>query len=57
MASASITYRWPNEAVLHVEIDVDPTFPDAVDEARTQVVRLYRDACAVDRETPVEDEA
>lgn len=46
-ATARIVHYWPEDAgqtVLEIEVDAD--YPDALDEARAQVVRLWRETCA-----------
>lgn len=47
MAIARIIHYWPDDAGSTIlEIELDPSFPDAVDEARVQVTRMWRETCA-----------
>jgi hypothetical protein len=43
---ARIVQTWPDGAKLHLEVSVDSSYPDAVDEARAQVTRLYAETCS-----------
>lgn len=46
MARAEITYQLAEDEVLSAEIDVEDSYPDAVDEARTQAQRMFLAALA-----------
>lgn len=56
MARARITHRWPEGTETCCEIVVDPTFADHVDEARVQVLKLWRATCCDDAEAEAETE-
>lgn len=58
MARARVTHTWADGTSVINEIHVDPTFADAVDEARVQVLRLWRATCCDDEtaESEVEDD-
>lgn len=47
MSRVSILRQWPDGDVLKVTVNVDHSFPDALDEARATLTRLYADACEV----------
>ena len=44
MATVTLKFAWPDGESLLAQVDVADSYPDAVDEARTQVVRAFRDA-------------
>ena len=44
MAAVTITYRWADDDALSVTVEVDESYPDAIDEARAGAVRAYREA-------------
>lgn len=45
MPRAKVTHQWVDGAVTVCQVYVEPTFPDATDEARAQVMRMWRDTC------------
>jgi hypothetical protein len=48
MATVTITYRWGNGDAAVFEVQVDPRgYPDALDQARATVMRMYRDVVGV----------
>lgn len=42
MADIKLTYRYPDGTKAKVEIYVDDSFPDCLDEARAQAVRALK---------------
>lgn len=47
MASARATYRWADGGELDCEVRVSASYPDAIDEAKTQTLALLREGMAV----------
>lgn len=43
MASVSITHRWADGSGTHVKVTVDPSYPDAVNEAKANAVAAMKD--------------
>lgn len=57
MAEATIQHRWSDESELTVVLEVDSSYPDSIDELRTQVVSMWREALtATVAETRVMDD-
>lgn len=44
MAKASIVYTYDEHESLECSVEVDASYPDAVDEARKQATAMYADA-------------
>lgn len=42
MANVCITYTWADGTEVEVDIHLDDSFPDVLDEARAQAVRALR---------------
>ena len=58
MANAGIVYTFSDGDELRCWVEVDASYPDAIDEARKQALTLYRDALGVSVEGLAgEDEA
>lgn len=53
MARARIAHHFPDGGTTEISVSVDETFPDALDEARVQVMHMWREACT-DAEAEVE---
>lgn len=47
MARASVTYRWPDESALMVEVECDESYPDSIAECKAQAAALMREAWAI----------
>lgn len=47
MARASVTYRYDADESMTCEVEVDVNYPDAVDEARQQALKLYATAMRI----------
>jgi hypothetical protein len=54
-ARARIVHYWPEGGKTLLEVAVEETFADHCDEARVQVIRMWRETCADSVEA--EDEA
>ena len=50
MASVRIVYTFPDSAHLEVTVKAETSYPDALDQARVQAVKAFRDA-VLERET------
>lgn len=46
MATARVVYTWADEDQLVCEIRVNASYPDAVNEAKTQAMGMFREAMA-----------
>lgn len=46
MASARIVQRWPDGIEVEVEVHVEATFPDSLNQARVEALGLWRDMFA-----------
>ncbi len=44
MPAARLTYKWADGTSLDLEVEIEDCFPDSADEARVQVLKLYREA-------------
>jgi hypothetical protein len=55
-ARARIVHHWPDGVFTELSVTVDPTYPDAIDEARMQVVKLWRDTCCQGEDAEAEGE-
>jgi hypothetical protein len=45
MAIARIVHRWPDGVETKLEVHVAASFPDALDEARVTVTKMWRETC------------
>jgi len=45
VAQIRIIQRWADSSETELEVYVEDSYPDAVDEARAQVVKLWRETC------------
>ena len=56
MARCKITQQWSDGTVTQLEVTVSESYPDAVDQARLEVVKLWREVCAeAEAEAPESD--
>jgi hypothetical protein len=55
-ARARVVHHWADGGVTELSVTVDPTYPDAVDEARMQVVKLWRETCCTGEDAEAEGE-
>lgn len=51
MASARITQRWADGTEFEVEVYVDTTFPDALNQVAVEANKLWHEALAEDAES------
>lgn len=47
MARVTLSRRWPDGDRIKVSINVDASYPDALDQARAEAKRAFADACDV----------
>lgn len=57
MARVIIAHEWPDGGRTHLSMDVDQTFADCCDEARVQVVKMWRETCCDPAEAETEGES
>lgn len=46
MATAQISYTWPSGETIDITIQCEESFPDALDQARSEAVRGFKEALA-----------
>jgi hypothetical protein len=46
MASITVRHTWADSSVVEVRVNVDASYPDAIDEARVNARRLLREVVA-----------
>lgn len=56
MAGARITHTWADGTKTEMVASLDENYPDALDECRVQVTRMYGEMCRDSSEAP-EDQA
>lgn len=47
MASVTIVRSWADDDELTISIEVDASYPDALDQARASAIRAYSDALGI----------
>lgn len=50
MARARIVHTFEDGSTTEMSMTIEDSFPDAADEARAQVVKLWRETCRADAE-------
>jgi hypothetical protein len=46
MATVQVVYRWPDGAQLVASVQTKHSYPDALDQARAEAVRTFKEAWA-----------